>query len=108
MGSNGAMNWFSFFFFFFFRVALMAHGGSQARGLIAATAASLCHSHSHTRSPTHQVKPELEPTSSWILVVFVSIAPQQELLGPHSLSKETLLLLVNPGHADPSPPDSQP
>ena len=36
----------------------MAHGGSQARGLIGAVAAGLCQSHSDTRS-----KPRLRPTS---------------------------------------------
>ena len=39
-----------FFFFSFFRVALSAYGGSQARDLIGASAASLHHSHSHARS----------------------------------------------------------
>ena len=41
-----------FFFFCLFRATPMAHGGSQGRGRIRATAASLCHSnsHSHTRS----------------------------------------------------------
>ena len=34
----------------FFRATLVAYGGSQARGLITATAASLCHSHSNTGS----------------------------------------------------------
>ena len=44
--------WMGFFFFFgfFFRAAPMAYGGSQARGQIGATAASLHHSHSNTRS----------------------------------------------------------
>ena len=43
----------SFLFFFFFglfvfsRAAPMAHGGSQARGRIGATAAGLRHSHSN-------------------------------------------------------------
>ena len=37
-------------FFFFFRVAYKAHGGSQARGQIGATAAGLHHSHSDARS----------------------------------------------------------
>ena len=36
--------------FVFFRATSMAHGGSQARGLIRAIAASLCHSHSNARS----------------------------------------------------------
>ena len=42
-----------FFFFFFFglyRVALMAYGGSQARGLIGSVATSLCQSHSNMGS----------------------------------------------------------
>ena len=39
-----------FFFFLFFKAAPRAHGGSQARGLIGATATGLHHSHSNTRS----------------------------------------------------------
>ena len=47
------------FFFFFnfifllFRAAPAAYGGSQARGLFGATAASLCHRHSNARSELH-------------------------------------------------------
>ena len=43
---------FFFFFFFFVFVGLhpTAYGGSQVRGLIRATAASLYHSHSNTGS----------------------------------------------------------
>ena len=41
------------FFFFFFRVKPTAHGGSQARGPIGATAASLRHSHSNAGSEPH-------------------------------------------------------
>jgi len=37
----------------FLRATLVAYGGSQARGLIRATAAGLRHSHSHTRSELH-------------------------------------------------------
>ena len=40
-----------------FRAAPMAYGGSQARGLIRAVAASLHHSHSNAR-----FKPHLQPT----------------------------------------------
>ena len=40
----------TFFFFFLFRAALVACGGSQARGLIGATAASLHNSHSNMGS----------------------------------------------------------
>ena len=44
-----------FFYFLFFAfclstAALMAHGGTQVRGLIGAVATSLCHSHSNTES----------------------------------------------------------
>ena len=38
-----------FFPFFLFRAAPAAHGGSQARGRIEATAASLHHTHSKAR-----------------------------------------------------------
>ena len=59
-------------FFFFFRAALAAYGGSQARGLIGAVAASLRHSHSNARSLTHSPRSGIEPASSWILVSFVN------------------------------------
>ena len=57
--------WFGFFclfvfvcvFVLLFRATPMAFGGSQARSLIGATAASLHHSHSNARS-----KPQLRPT----------------------------------------------
>ena len=39
-----------FFVFCLFRVEPEAYGGSQSRGLIGATAASLCHSHSNVGS----------------------------------------------------------
>ena len=50
--------WVFFFFVFvfvfvlllLFRAALMAYGGSQARGSVGATAASLHHSHSNAGS----------------------------------------------------------
>ena len=45
----------SFFFFFFclLRATPGAFGGSQARDLIGAIAADLCHSHSNARSELH-------------------------------------------------------
>ena len=59
---------FSIFFclLFFFRAASAAHGGSQAGGLIGATAASLHHSHSNMGSepclpPTPQLMATLDP-----------------------------------------------
>ena len=52
--------------FFFFRATPMAYGGSQARGLIGATAPSLPHSHSNARSelrlrPTPQLTAMPDP-----------------------------------------------
>ena len=45
------LSFFLFFCFFAFsRAAPVAHGGSQARGLIGAVAAGLCHSHSNAGS----------------------------------------------------------
>ena len=41
------------FVFCLFRATLSAYGGSQARGLIGATAASLHQSHSNTRAESH-------------------------------------------------------
>ena len=87
-------NFFFFFFFFLvFRAALEAH--SQATGRIGAIATSLHHSQSNTLSEphlqptpqltamldslTHWVRPGIEPKSSWILVGFVTVEPQQEL-----------------------------
>ena len=47
--------WISFLFFFvlLFRATLVAYGGTQARALIGAIAASLHHSHSNAGSETH-------------------------------------------------------
>ena len=45
-----SFSFFFFFLFFFFRAIFKAYGGSQARGLIGATAHSLCQSHSNTGS----------------------------------------------------------
>ena len=75
------------YIFFFascpFRAAPAAYGGSQARALIRAVAASLCCSHGDTRiqaasatytaaqgnarSPTHWARPGIEPESSRML-----------------------------------------
>ena len=44
-----------------------------------ATSATYTTAHSNTRSLTHWARPETEPVSSWILVRFVSTAPQWEL-----------------------------
>ena len=51
---------FYFILFYLFRAAPVAYVGSQARGLIGATAASLCHSHSNARSKLRlQLAPQL-------------------------------------------------
>ena len=53
--TKGGLVLFFFFFCFFllFRVAPMAHGGSQVRGLFGAIAAGLHHSHTNAISLTH-------------------------------------------------------
>ena len=86
---------FSLFCFLFylsfclFRATPAAYGGSQARGRIGTTAASLLYSHSNPRSELHLqstpqltqwARPGIKPTSSWILVGIFSAAPQWELL----------------------------
>ena len=51
------------FFLSLFRATPAAHGGSQARSWIGATAASLCHSHSYARSePRWQSVPQVMAT----------------------------------------------
>ena len=52
---GSAAGCFRFFIFWllFFRAAPTAYRGSQARGPIGATAASLCHSHSYWGSKPH-------------------------------------------------------
>ena len=81
-----------------YRATPMAYGSSQARGWVGATATSIRHNHSNTRSEpslwltaqliemampdplNHWARPRVEPASSWILVGFVSAEPQQEFL----------------------------
>ena len=54
---------FIYLFIYFFRAALVAYGGSQARGPIGATATSLCHSHSNIISePSPRPTPQLTET----------------------------------------------
>ena len=64
-----------FFFFGLFRASPTAYGSSQARGQIGATAFGLYQSHSNTKSLTHWSGPRIEPTSSWILVGFITTEP---------------------------------
>ena len=80
--------------FEFFFGGSVSHEGSQARSLIEATAAGLCHSHSNAGSEPrlwhstahgnagsliHWVRPGIELSTSWLLVRFISTVPQQEL-----------------------------
>ena len=90
---NIHINYFSFPFFF--RAAPSAYGCSRARGQIRPTAAGLSYSHSNTGSKPHLQPPlqltatpdrqpteqgqGIQPTSSWILVGFLSTVPQWEL-----------------------------
>ena len=91
------LHFFVLFSFFFspplFRAPLMASGSSQVSGGIGAAAAGLHHSHGHSGSKphlqpthhssweslTHWARPGIQPTSLWILVIFVTTEPQQEL-----------------------------
>ena len=84
-----------FFLRFLFRATPMIYGSSHSRGQIRAIAANLHHSHSNAGSelhlgPTWQLTAALDPwptelgqgskpTSSWILVEFICVAPQWEL-----------------------------
>ena len=58
--------------FLLFRATCAAYGSSQVRGWIRGTAASLCHSHSNTRSLTQWARPGFEPTSSGIPIGFIA------------------------------------
>ena len=101
-----------FFFFCIFRAVPAACGGSQARGRTGATAAGLHHSHSNAGSEpclsptphssqqrrtlnplTHPARPSVEPSSSWILVRFVTAEPQWELLVHFLIGLFVFLLL---------------
>ena len=79
------------FAFLLFRATPAAHGGSQVRGPIGATAASLRQhqiqaacatyttAHGHAGSLPHWASPGIEPATPWFLVGFVSAVPQREL-----------------------------
>ena len=62
-----------------FRATPKACGSSQTRGQIIRIAAGLHHNHSNTRSLTHLARPGIEPTSTWILIRFITTEPQWEL-----------------------------
>ena len=57
---------FAYFLFVFSRAAPLAHGGSQARGLIGAVASGLHHSHSNL-DPSHVFDLHCSSWQRWIL-----------------------------------------
>ena len=78
---------FFFFLSLLLRATPAAYGGSQARGRIRTTIASLHKSHSNTRPElqliytiapgnTGILNPGIKPATSWFLVGFLSDAPQ--------------------------------
>ena len=83
-----------YFCFCFSRAARGTYGSSQGRGWIRATSSSHSHSHRNTRamsvtnttahsnagSLTHWMRPGIKPSSSWILIRFVTTEPQREFL----------------------------
>ena len=84
----------SFFFlvFFYFRATPTVYGSSEARGQIGAQpqqcqiqAVSVTYTtaHSMAESSTSWVRPGIKPTSSWMLVRFISAEPWWELLYFH-------------------------
>ena len=62
-----------YFNFLLFRATPEAYGSSQSRGQIRAAAAGLCHSSHKCQilQPT-ELRPGIEPASSWILVGFIT------------------------------------
>ena len=92
--------------------ALVAYGGSQARGprsyscwptpqphQIQAVSVTYTTAHSNSRSLTHWSRLGIESTTSWFLVGFVSNALQWEL---HTQLLDTVIVLVriHPKHAE--------
>ena len=88
---------FVLFCFCFFKASRVTYGSSQPRGLnqscscwpmpqpqqcwIWVTSVTYTSAHGNAGSLIHWVRPGMEPTSSWILVMFVTTEPQWEVLG---------------------------
>ena len=77
------------FVYLLFRPSPVAYGGSQARGLVYATATAMLdlshifdlpHAYGNAGSLTHWARPGIKPASSWILVRFITTEPQWALL----------------------------
>ena len=93
-----ASSFFFFFFFFAFQATLEAHGGSQARSQIGATAVSLYHSHSHNHSHSHvEFELHLQPTQQ--LTAMLDHYPTEQGQGsnphPHGYQLDSLPLCHN-------------
>ena len=69
------------FCLFVFRRHPQHMASSWARVQIRAVATGLHRSHSNARSLTHWARPGIKPTSSWILVGFISAEPSRNPLG---------------------------
>ena len=68
------------FIYLLFRAALVAYGGSQARGPIRATATGRHHSPSNAKFSTHWTRLGIKRTTSWFLVGFLFAASRRECL----------------------------
>ena len=94
------------YYFLLFRASPVARGSSQSRGQIRAAAACLHHSHRqadlsdvcdlqhsscYARSLTCWVRPGIKPTSSWILVGFVTPWATTGTFGVSFLNDEKVL-----------------
>ena len=91
-------------FFFLFQAIPVAYGSSQARGWIGATAASLCQSHSSTRSklylwPTPQLGATPRSSTHWERMLGIERASSWtmcQVLMPLSHSGTPLVCCLNP------------
>ena len=66
-------------YLFIFRAAPVAHGSSQARGLIGATAAGICHSNSNVRSEPYRDMHHISQ-QCWILNLLSEVRDQTHVL----------------------------
>ena len=81
-----------YLFFWLFRATPMAYGGSQAKGLIRAIAASLCQSHSNVGSEPH-LQPTLHKLQNRICNLHCSLQ-QHQILNPLSEARDQTLILT--------------
>ena len=67
-----------------------AAGLHHSHNNVGSTSSTYTTAHRNTRSLTHWARPGIDPASSWILVGFISAAPQWEL--QHPLIFDTVLI----------------